>query len=142
MTACGSCRSRGRTERVHRSLENAHDAFPTATTGIPNVLPMCRRQKVLPMSWRRALSGRPSDGLKPVAYVQVETAVGLPNGPPGSPEGLRYRNLERALGSPGQRSSARTDVSMAQTEAFRGSIRADRSTLLPATRARARVGDR
>jgi hypothetical protein len=29
---CGSCRSRGRTERVHRSLENAQNAFPTATT--------------------------------------------------------------------------------------------------------------
>ena len=32
--ACRSCRSRGRTERVHRSLENAQRAFPTATTGI------------------------------------------------------------------------------------------------------------
>jgi hypothetical protein len=29
---CGSWRSRGRTERVHRSLENAQNAFPTATT--------------------------------------------------------------------------------------------------------------
>src|SRR5438132_1132845 len=71
MTACGSCRSRGRTERVHRSLENAHDAFPTATTGIPNVLPMCRRQKVLPMSWRRALkAGR---------YVDVKNALAAVN---------------------------------------------------------------
>ena len=28
----GSCRSRGRQERVHRSLENAKNAFPTAST--------------------------------------------------------------------------------------------------------------
>ena len=32
--ACGSCRSRGRTDRVHRSLENAQTAFPTASTGL------------------------------------------------------------------------------------------------------------
>ena len=32
---CGSCRSRGRQERAHRSLENAQNAFPTATTGPP-----------------------------------------------------------------------------------------------------------
>jgi hypothetical protein len=30
----GSCRSRGRPERVHRSLENAQNAFPTATTDL------------------------------------------------------------------------------------------------------------
>ena len=31
-TGCGSCRSRGRTTRAHRSLENAHPAFSTAPT--------------------------------------------------------------------------------------------------------------
>jgi hypothetical protein len=30
--ACGSCRSRGRPERAHRSLEHAQNACPTATT--------------------------------------------------------------------------------------------------------------
>jgi putative transposase len=35
--ARGSGRSRGRQERVHRSLENAHRAFPTAPTGIIHV---------------------------------------------------------------------------------------------------------
>jgi len=34
---CGSCRSRGRTERAHRSLENAQNAFPTAPTRRPQI---------------------------------------------------------------------------------------------------------
>ena len=33
--ARGSCRSRGRQERAHRSLQNAQTAFRTATTGPP-----------------------------------------------------------------------------------------------------------
>ena len=32
--ASGSCRCRGRQERVHRTLENATSAFFTATTGV------------------------------------------------------------------------------------------------------------
>ena len=36
--ACGSCRSRGRTERAHRSLENAQNAFPTATPDLLLIL--------------------------------------------------------------------------------------------------------
>ena len=32
--ACGSCRCRGRQERVHRTLENAQSAFSTAPTGL------------------------------------------------------------------------------------------------------------
>ena len=38
VVACGSCRSRGRTNRVHRSLENLKNGFPTATTGPPRDL--------------------------------------------------------------------------------------------------------
>ena len=32
--AYGSCRIRGRQERAHRSLQNAQNAFRTATTGL------------------------------------------------------------------------------------------------------------
>jgi len=70
--ACGSCRSRGRQERAHRSLENTQNAFSTATTRpyVNRVLPM------LPVNFVTYLPGR-SYGLSWLIVFIPLTVVGL-----------------------------------------------------------------